>query len=228
MDLHYSQTGLSIFAIRMLFHYLMDLHYSQTNGRCGNRKCGFTTLWIYTILKPNFAGGVSVGVSLPYGFTLFSNLKLLLKQKQPVSLPYGFTLFSNKLCIPLACREFHYLMDLHYSQTPKRKRRAAVGFTTLWIYTILKHKQLIISLTIGFTTLWIYTILKPWFFNHSAPLVSLPYGFTLFSNIAIAILNLLYVSLPYGFTLFSNRNYAKYQGSAFHYLMDLHYSQTVC
>ena len=35
------------------------------------------------------------------------------------------------------------------------------GFTTLWIYTILKHKGYIYENILSFTTLWIYTILKP-------------------------------------------------------------------
>ena len=37
----------------------------------------------------------------------------------------------------------------------------AQGFTTLWIYTILKHNSLYSSNVVSFTTLWIYTILKP-------------------------------------------------------------------
>ena len=39
----------------------------------------FTTLWIYTILKPQISAKsiccTNEIVSLPYGFTLFSNLK---------------------------------------------------------------------------------------------------------------------------------------------------------
>ena len=34
-------------------------------------------------------------------------------------------------------------------------------FTTLWIYTILKHFLFIVGRCSRFTTLWIYTILKP-------------------------------------------------------------------
>ena len=36
---------------------------------------------------------------------------------------------------------FHYLMDLHYSQTGAIRILATLScFTTLWIYTILKHQ----------------------------------------------------------------------------------------
>ena len=35
---------------------------------------------------------------------------------------------------------FHYLMDLHYSQTVEQIKEIVDRFTTLWIYTILKLK----------------------------------------------------------------------------------------
>ena len=35
---------------------------------------------------------------------------------------------------------FHYLMDLHYSQTSFLCTLSVLRFTTLWIYTILKHE----------------------------------------------------------------------------------------
>ena len=94
MDLHYSQTHTRILphavcfttlwiytilkqnctkSVQGQFHYLMDLHYSQTCRPAGGCSQSFTTLWIYTILKPA-AGDYGVNfVSLPYGFTLFSN-----------------------------------------------------------------------------------------------------------------------------------------------------------
>ena len=34
---------------------------------------------------------------------------------------------------------FHYLMDLHYSQTTHPRTERRLCFTTLWIYTILKQ-----------------------------------------------------------------------------------------
>ena len=74
----------------------MDLHYSQTISVAGGYGNSFTTLWIYTILKLDFTK----------------------KQKTPVSLPYGFTLFSNQGLNVYEWDPFHYLMDLHYSQTP--------------------------------------------------------------------------------------------------------------
>ena len=58
-------------------------------------------------------------VSLPYGFTLFSNTTDERRERRPVSLPYGFTLFSNATQETTADIAFHYLMDLHYSQTEK-------------------------------------------------------------------------------------------------------------
>ena len=57
--------------------------------------------------------------------------------------------------------EFHYLMDLHYSQTTGVVIQAYIGFTTLWIYTILKLADCLRVICASFTTLWIYTILKP-------------------------------------------------------------------
>ena len=51
-------------------------------------------------------------------------------------------------------------MELHYSQTGFARRESAVGFTTLWNYTILKR--------LGG--------------NSGAGKVLLPYGITLFSN----------------------------------------------
>ena len=51
MDLHYSQTLDSTQKGLHKFHYLMDLHYSQTRAERNIRRLGFTTLWIYTILK---------------------------------------------------------------------------------------------------------------------------------------------------------------------------------
>ena len=95
MDLHYSQTSIITAKNTIKFHYLMDLHYSQTDSACAPSISGFTTLWIYTILKRRPLWG-------PYGL---------------VSLPYGFTLFSNKGMVKKQYNMFHYLMDLHYSQT---------------------------------------------------------------------------------------------------------------
>ena len=121
------------------FHYLMDLHYSQTSSCFGASTASFTTLWIYTILKQACHLVTQRLVSLPYGFTLFSNMSstqyTLSKVSLPygftlfsnpppvsvvpvtVSLPYGFTLFSNELNPTTLATMFHYLMDLHYSQT---------------------------------------------------------------------------------------------------------------
>ena len=51
-------------------------------------------------------------------------------------------------------------MDLHYSQTDVHIDSIQIGFTTLWIYTILKRQRRLVGNPARFTTLWIYTILK--------------------------------------------------------------------
>ena len=59
-------------------------------------------------------------------------------------------------------------------------------------------------------------------------LVSLPYEFTLFSN-KVPVEGVSFnVSLPYEFTLFSNPHLGLPGNDLFHYLMNLHYSQTFC
>ena len=61
--------------------------------------------------------------------------------------------------------KFHYLMDLHYSQTLDPPCKTQGRFTTLWIYTILKRVPTMFASVYCFTTLWIYTILKPFPLN---------------------------------------------------------------
>ena len=79
MDLHYSQTFNSAPACGLLFYYLMDLHYCQTSVVSAPSLMCFTTLWIYTILKPVLSPRLPWCVLLPYGFTLFSNYSLTAK-----------------------------------------------------------------------------------------------------------------------------------------------------
>ena len=186
----------------------------------------FTTLWIYTILKQC----------------------VLTIRNAIVSLPYGFTLFSNKVYDAYHALGFTTLWIYTILKQGQTLLLLDICFTTLWIYTILKHTDSLHLIGDGFTTLWIYTILKPVQKQHAAVCVSLPYGFTLFSNrFTQAFLpwwvslpygftlfsnhrsrrqSLLIVSLPYGFTLFSNFYSTSASKAAFHYLMDLHYSQT--
>ena len=100
------------------------------------------------------------------------------------------------------------------------------SFTTLWIYTILKLSAEVSAHQARFTTLWIYTILKRYFF-----LCVLFFCFTTLWIYTILKLDFTKkqktpVSLPYGFTLFSNQGLNVYEWDPFHYLMDLHYSQT--
>ena len=73
----------------------MNLHYSQTTVKAKLCSLSFTTLWIYTILKPNNELRRLYYVLLPYEFTLFSNIKWAV----------------HRLIL------FYYLMNLHYSQT---------------------------------------------------------------------------------------------------------------
>ena len=162
MDLHYSQTRKRARKQWTKFHYLMDLHYSQTYLLYSLAPKSFTTLWIYTILKQLWMNRNFYTVSLPYGFTLFSNFVMGEDENAIVSLPYGFTLFSNKKhgqvvavwfhylmdlhysqtqCgMSLTADTFHYLMDLHYSQIRMKRKKGVIRFTTLWIYTILKSQ----------------------------------------------------------------------------------------
>ena len=154
-----------------------------------------------------FSSLVARLVSLPYGFTLFSNTRQHLFTNLSVSLPYGFTLSQTVVCSGSKVQKFHYLMDLHYSQTDDDTYTGQIAFHYLMD---LHYSQTINSYTskcMCFTTLWIYTILKPAVFASRTGTVSLPYGFTLFSNKVGQWLDTLNVSLPYGFTLFSNPPY---------------------
>ena len=96
MNLHYSQTMLVLLISGLMFYYLMNLHYSQTIVVVHTQCQSFTTLWIYTTLKPTSSlGGVAFTVLLPYEFTLLSNGELEKPHWHFVLLPYEFTLLSN-------------------------------------------------------------------------------------------------------------------------------------
>ena len=128
MDLHYSQTLFRQLPTTIMFYYLMDLHYSQTSyGRAGCA-AGFTTLWIYTILKRRLEFQCPLFVLLPYGFTLFSNYYPTPQKIEDVLLPYGFTLFSNNSYKRSKGKVFYYLMDLHYSQTLQQQQLSVIWF----------------------------------------------------------------------------------------------------
>ena len=160
MDLHYSQTLFRQLPTTIMFYYLMDLHYSQTTHYKLYKVLGFTTLWIYTILKLiigrrrsrtpfyylmdlHYSQTQGILQALLIRFTtlwIYTILKPLsdLRAAVGVLLPYGFTLFSNKIPRSSTFQKFYYLMDLHYSQTPPLSIAITTSFTTLWIYTILK------------------------------------------------------------------------------------------
>ena len=139
-------------------------------------------------------------------------------------------------------------MDLHYSQTIIVRTELTSGFTTLWIYTILKRQRQWFQWLLCFTTLWIYTILKPsilhflpracfttlWIYTILKPQnnwYKIALGFTTLwiytiLKLSTPLTDCARVSLPYGFTLFSNLYHSPATNGTFHYLMDLHYSQT--
>ena len=96
-------------------------------------------------------------------------------------------------------------MNLHYSQTIRKKLVVKLDFSTIWIYTTLKHMDVWIKILTCFSTIWIYTTLKP--LLRLAPLrsVFLPYEFTLLSNAIDNHRAVGGVFLPYEFTLLSNR-----------------------
>ena len=162
---------------------LMNLHYSQTLVVIAAVNAGFTTLWIYTILKPLSDLRAAVGVLLPYGFTLFSNKIPRSSTFQKFYYLMDLHYSQTSLPCPWLSPVFYYLMDLHYSQTLDIPHR-------LWYSVLLPY---------GFTL----------FSNLSSAMIApltvlLPYGFTLFSNGAAVNLTNEPVLLPYGFTLFSN------------------------
>ena len=177
---HSAVFGQSAFCFTTLWIYTILKRGSLLQG---TPSC-FTTLWIYTILKQTWKKYCQVKVSLPYGFTLFSNSskrgsRRWLQFHYLMDLHYSQTAEALEM---FGC-EFHYLMDLHYSQTLNTRCPLLWCFTTLWIYTILKRCSGLWSYHTRFTTLWIYTILKQFFFSDFTKKVSLPYGFTLFSNL---------------------------------------------
>ena len=249
MDLHYSQTRQHACLWHKCFTTLW-IYTILKRSRPLPRGCPcFTTLWIYTILKHFPPIWLQHPVSLPYGFTLFSNCTLFLPGRfwfhylmdlhysqtiHSVVFPQcGFTtLWIYTILKPLSFqrfrgRSFTTLWIYTILKLTPATSWYRTGFTTLWIYTILKLNQRPCTLRVRFTTLWIYTILKQWSPLRVQEQVSLPYGFTLFSNRATKCDFDLFVSLPYGFTLFSNYDCFSWQFNEFHYLMDLHYSQTL-
>ena len=117
MDLHYSQTPFCSWQCTSGFHYLMDLHYSQTQMGAESQDHSFTTLWIYTILKRGFARDFAGRVSLPYGFTLFSNGAWCVAEGLVFHYLMDLHYSQTCSCSGASTATFHYLMDLHYSQT---------------------------------------------------------------------------------------------------------------
>ena len=140
MDLHYSQTNILAPLHYFWFYYLMDLHYSQTHAVNLRKSLAF-----YYLMDLHYS---QTDIFKSFQHCLFYYL---------MDLHYSQTTLFCFLTVQM----FYYLMDLHYSQTRAVNLRKSLGFTTLWIYTILKHDMPVLIGTKRFTTLWIYTILKP-------------------------------------------------------------------
>ena len=95
-------------------------------------------------------------------------------------------------------------MNLHYSQTKGDTWHRHFSFTTLWIYTILKHREKYGTNTQRFTTLWIYTILKqPEYKDNELVSFTTLWIYTILKQVNL-VAKPYTVSLPYEFTLFSN------------------------
>ena len=100
------------------FYYLMDLHYSQTTSRRA-----FTCSSFYYLMDLHYSQTQKQARCVPAVFYYLMDLH------------YSQT----KVIAALNGAPFYYLMDLHYSQTDTVSLRCSLCFTTLWIYTILKH-----------------------------------------------------------------------------------------
>ena len=78
-----------------------------------------------------FTSHIYAAVSLPYRFTLLSNFIILIDNNWIVSLPYRFTLLSNQRKSIDHDTEFHYPIDLHYSQTSNLRKRPAIAVKSI-------------------------------------------------------------------------------------------------
>ena len=162
MNLHYSQTMLVLLISGLMFYYLMNLHYSQTIVVVHTQCQSFTTLWIYTTLKPTSSlGGVAFTVLLPYEFTLLSNSKRKMNSKMKVLLPYEFTLLSNYFRYRLLWGSV--LLPYEFTLLSNQTEHCLKVLMVLLPYefTLLSNEYVKgIFSDIRFTTLWIYTTLK--------------------------------------------------------------------
>ena len=96
-------------------------------------------------------------------------------------------------------------MKLHYSQTLGTAYRMPSIVSVPYEITLLSNVQ---------------------FFILAALHVSVPYEITLLSNLSLSTIRIPLVSVPYEITLLSNYCNSSREGTAFQYLMKLHYSQT--
>ena len=61
-----------------------------------------------------------------------------MSRKGKVLLPYRFTLFSNAVVVCFVFDQFYYLIDLHYSQTFRKKQ---IGLKTFYYLIDLHYSQ---------------------------------------------------------------------------------------
>ena len=144
---------------------------------------GFTTLWIYTILKLDQGTYEDIqGFTTLWIYTILKRMLFLYWHIGRFTTLWIYTILKPISCAKITLCKFYYLMNLHYSQTLRVEYPTPCRFTTLWIYTILKLYGFKTGSAFSFTTLWIYTILKQAVGGLRVLLVLLPYEFTLFSN----------------------------------------------
>ena len=122
-------------------------------------------------------------VLLPYRFTLFSNTTSAIYMARRFY--YLIDLHYSQTRLPALSLKhmFYYLIDLHYSQTDFLTLKRSIWFYYLIDLHYSQTVCLASSYFLSFTTLQIYTILKHTGRQRYFLQVLLPYRFTLFSNL---------------------------------------------
>ena len=139
-------------------------------------------------------------MDLHYSQTILTGFLIFKRLQSPMDLHYSQT-YMVCWC---SLFKLQSPMDLHYSQTCYLVINVNLSFNPLWIYTTLKLLSVVCGMLGCFNPLWIYTTLKQLWDGYSLMIASIPYGFTLLSNITSYIIGRLWASIPYGFTLLSN------------------------
>ena len=131
MNLHCSQTRLSVEGAKLWFYTSMNLHCSQTTSEAVRAIVAVLYLYEFTLLSNSRSiQNTSSEVLYLYEFTLLSNDAYYMHHKTYVLYLYEFTLLSNgRRKISLILR-FYTSMNLHCSQTPYLS-----GITDIMFYT---------------------------------------------------------------------------------------------